>query len=73
MCQPRHYKHACRIQIIFTSPTRSSVTDENHTQVDITFFAQNDLRNNLLKLWQKVVKHSVYSECIPHTFKAILL
>jgi hypothetical protein len=43
-------KHVCLIQYILTFPTHSSVTLENCTHDDKTFFTQNDLRNNLLKL-----------------------
>jgi hypothetical protein len=40
----------CHIKIILNYPVYSFVNGENHTHVDVTFFTQNDLMNNLLKL-----------------------
>jgi hypothetical protein len=52
-------KHVCHVQIL-TFPAHSCVMIENHTDCDKAFFTQNDLRNKLLKLRYKVMKHTVY-------------
>jgi hypothetical protein len=49
------------IQIILTFLTHSSVTTDNYNHVNIIYFTQNNLQNNILKLRYKVTKHSVYS------------
>jgi hypothetical protein len=54
-------KRVCHIQIILTLLAHSSVTTENYNHVHITYFTKNDLKNNLLKLRYKVMKHSVYN------------
>jgi hypothetical protein len=38
----------------------NSVTVQNRTHVYMNFFHHKDLRNHLLQLWHKVVKHPVY-------------
>jgi hypothetical protein len=60
--------HACAVTSthffsILLSSTHSSVIVENCAHV-ITFIVQNDLRNNILKLWHEVLKHTVYAKII---------
>ena len=49
-----------RYLLVWVSNGRNSVNVQNRTHVYMNFFDHKDLRNHLLQLCSKVVKHSVY-------------
>jgi hypothetical protein len=53
------------------SPNHNSITAENGTYADVTFVTENDLRNNLLTLINKVVKHPVWDTRFKEKFEMV--